>query len=101
MKTLYISYCTEYEAGWGSRDDGVLIGKTKEEILAEIERITKDESYEIFWRYTEPKEVVCDDETYNKIEEMMNEIAQRTGKDRGLVEVSNGEFKRYNLFQKI
>ncbi len=101
MKTLFISQCTEYEAGWGSKPDGVLIGKTKEAMLAEIERITKDESYQIFWRYTEPKETMCDDETYDKIDALMAEIAQRCGKDRGLIEVSNGEFSKYNFYKKI
>ena len=79
MKTLYISHCTEYEAGWGSKSDGVLIGKTVEAMKKRIDELYENESYEIFWRYTDPEEVKCDDKTYDEICALMNIVAEKRG----------------------
>lgn len=72
MKTLFISYCTEYEAGWGQRPDGIIISPEKAKLLAAIERSTAQGSYEIFWRYSEPQEIFCDTATYAEITAKLN-----------------------------
>lgn len=93
MKTLFIAYCTEYEAGWGQRPDGFMIGKSKEAMLPKIEESNKMGSYEYFWRYSEPKEVYCEDETYALIEKRMNGGDVATFDDK--------EEKNLNLFKKL
>lgn len=89
MKTLLISYCTEYE--FGQRPDGFMIGKTKEPMLKHIEESDKMGSRECFWRYSEPKEVHCEDAEYEKIEAQMNA--------EGLAFFDNGA--KLNLYEKL
>jgi hypothetical protein len=73
MKKLYISYCTEYEKGWGSKPDGIMLAVDQNIMLAEIEKQHKEGDYEIYWRYTDPIEVYTDDENYNKLVLELNE----------------------------
>jgi hypothetical protein len=49
MKKGYYSEVTEYEAGWGNKPDGFVVGTTKEQIIAEKARIEKDPSYDLYW----------------------------------------------------
>jgi hypothetical protein len=68
MKKVWISYCTEYEAGWGQRPDGLMIGAdvNKEVMLAEIKKRSEGDR-DIFWRYSEPITVYCTKKTYKAI----------------------------------
>lgn len=67
MKKLFVSYCTEYEAGWGQRPDGLMIGEDLKSMTEEIGKRNVGGNPDYFWRYSEPEEVFCDDDTYNKI----------------------------------
>jgi hypothetical protein len=70
MYKVYVSYCTEYEAGWGQRPDGVMIGTSLKVLTAEVKRrnaIKDNPSY--FWRYTEPIECQCNYQNLKKIKE--------------------------------
>ena len=73
MKKLYISYSTEYEKGWGSKPDGIMLAVDYNKMLAEIEKQHKEGTYEIYWRYTDPIEVCTEDENYNKLVLQLNE----------------------------
>jgi sulfur transfer complex TusBCD TusB component (DsrH family) len=73
MKKLYISYCTEYEKGWGSKPDGIMLAIDHNKMLTEIEKQHKKGDYEIYWRYTDPIEVYTDDENYDKLILQLNE----------------------------
>lgn len=96
MKILFISYCTEYEQGWGSKPDGVAFSKTKEAFEKYYKDLVERETYEIFWRYTEPVEVTMDDETYDKIVADMDAVGTE-----GIVNYGNGKLKELNLYKKI
>jgi hypothetical protein len=91
MKTLLISYCTEYD--FGQRPDGFMIGKTKEPMLKHIEESNKMGSRECFWRYSEPQEVHCENKVYAKIEKKMNA--------EGLAFFDNKDEEKLNLYKKI
>ncbi len=67
MVEMWVSYCTEYELGWGSRPDGLLLAQDKESINKEIEKMNKLGSRKIYSRFDEPVKVFCDDETFEKI----------------------------------
>ena len=95
MKKLYLSYCTEYESGWGSKPDGFLLADTLEASEAEIKRVESAGSHEIFWRYTKPEEVYCEDETYTKIMGMKREGRDFVGFG------SNSVIKQFDLYRKI
>lgn len=95
MKTLFISYCTEYEAGWGSKPDGFILAETFEACEAEINRVEGMGSHEIFWRYSKPEEVYCEDETYNNIMSMKRVDKDFVGFN------SNSSLKQFNLYKKI
>jgi hypothetical protein len=93
MKTLFISDCTEYELGWGNRPDGFMISESKEAMVAWMDESNKMGSYEYFWRYDQPSEITCDDETYEKIRNRMNE--------KGLAFFNDREKKCLNLYTKL
>lgn len=82
MKSIWISYCTEYEAGWGQRPDGFIMAEDKEVMLEFIK--TKGNSGEpaYFWRYDEPEEVWCTKKTLEEIRKKMTEgkIAHYSGR---------------------
>ena len=73
MKKVLISYCTEYEAGWGQRPDGFMITthKHRDKMMARIEKTFKDGSYECYCRYDEPTEIFCSDKTFKIIKGKM------------------------------
>jgi hypothetical protein len=93
MKKLFISECTEFELGWGSRPHGFMISETKEAMHAHISESNKMGSYDYFWRYNEPSEIACDDEGYEKIKNRMNE--------KGLAFFNDREKEDLNLYAKI
>lgn len=66
MKEVYVSYCTEHEAGWGQRPDGVAICEDIDKLNAHIKEHSTG-SYELFWRYSEPKKVHVHTKVWNKM----------------------------------
>lgn len=90
---VYISYCTEYELGWGSRPDGFLITESLEVMNEKIDESNKMGSRECFWRYNTPTLIYCDDETYTKIKEKMG--------NSGFASYDNRDNKNLNLFKKL
>ena len=92
MKSLYLSECTEYESGWGSRPDGTVLGKSLEEIQAHIKKNEECGNYEMFWRYTNPVEVFCSDEIYDDI------VGKMT--DDGIIWVNDNDLKKFNFLKK-
>lgn len=95
MKKLFLTYCTEYESGWGSKSDGFVIAETLEACKTEINRVESMGSSEIFWRYSEPEEVYCEEETYNKIMTMKRDDKDYIGFN------SNSSLKQFELYRKI
>lgn len=73
MKKLFISYCTEYEAGWGSKPDGLLLCEEKNIIEKEIISQHKKGTPEYYWRYSTPEIVFCDENTWEKIKIVFND----------------------------
>jgi hypothetical protein len=67
MKSLYVAYCTEYEVGWGSRPDGLVLTEEKSVIDTIIEAESNTGSRECYWRYSTPEEVFCDKKTWKEI----------------------------------
>lgn len=69
MKPIYISHITEYEKGWGSKPDGIVISNDLEKLKTYIEPYNKREkgSYELFWNYSLPVEVLCDDKDIDSL----------------------------------
>ena len=67
MKKLWVAYCTEYEQGWGSRPDGLILAISKDVIDTEIKESNKQGSIEYYWRYSTPEEISCDNDTWEKI----------------------------------
>ena len=92
MKSLYLSECTEYESGWGSRPDGTVLGKSLEEIQAHIKKGEECGNHEIFWRYTKPVEVFCTDEVYDDI------VGKMTVE--GIIWVNDDDLKKFNFLKK-
>lgn len=90
---VYISDCTEFEAGWGQRPDGFLITESLEAMNRKIKESNKMGSREYFWRYDTPKLVFCDDETFAIIKEKMEK--------NDFASFENKEKKNLNLFKKI
>lgn len=95
MKKLFMSDCTEYEAGWGSKPDGFILADSLEACEAEINRVENLGSREMFWRYSKPVEVFCEDETYAKYQSMKREENQYVGFN------SNSSLKQFDLYKKI
>jgi hypothetical protein len=62
----YYSVATEYESGWGSRPDGVIIALDKEVLLAKIAEVNKQQGHE-FSRCEQPKLCIITEEMANKI----------------------------------
>lgn len=60
MEKLFLSYVTEYEAGWGSRPDGVAISRSKAALVKYIIKMSKDQNPEYYWLYSDPIEMVTD-----------------------------------------
>ena len=67
MKKLYVTYSIEYEKGWGSKPDGLVISEDYNTLITHIEPYNKREkgSYELFWNYTPPEEIWCTDEDFD------------------------------------
>jgi hypothetical protein len=95
MKSLFLSYCTEYEAGWGSKPDGFILADNLEACEAEIKRVEDIGSHEMYWRYSKPEEVFCEDETYAKYESLKPEGNQYVGFN------SNKSIKDFVLYRRI
>lgn len=53
MKQVYATECTEYEAGWGQRPDGITISEDLEKLNEHIKKGSTG-SPEYFWRYSNP-----------------------------------------------
>jgi len=99
MNILFLSYCTEYEAGWGSRPDGIIFSLTLEDMQRHIAESRNHESYDLYWRYSTPEEVLCDDETYNTVKA---DIALKTGNpDRTVQGYHERKLKEFNIYKKI
>ena len=92
MKTLFISYCTEYEAGWGQRPDGFIMSEDREAMEEYIKTTGNSGSREYFWRYDEPKEIFCEAAQYKKIVAKLNED--------GIVHYSNSDKSNLKLFKQ-
>lgn len=73
MKKVWISYCTEYESGWGQRPDGFIMSDDREAMVNYINTTGNTGSHDYFWRYSEPKEVYCEMKTFKKIVGEMKE----------------------------
>ena len=95
MKKLFISDCTEFESGWGQKPDGFMLAEDKNLMLIEITRQHQVGSYETFWRYTDPEEVECDDETYIIFKNRLN--------DKGVAHFGtyDKEQLKLNLYRKL
>lgn len=89
MKNLFITSVTEYERGWGSRPDGTIAGKTREDLAVAMKTLHDAGDIELYWRCSPVKEVFCDEETYNEI---FSE--ERTNGD-GISNISNTEMKKF------
>lgn len=90
---VYISDCTEFEAGWGQRPDGFLITESLEAMERKIKESNKMGSPSYYWRYNTPQLVFCDDETYAKLKEKMG--------DNDFASFLDKEKKDLNLFKKL
>lgn len=95
MKTLYLAHCTEFEAGCGSRPDGIVISASFDDLKKHIKEDEDCGSYEIFWRYDKPYEVFCDDATYEMILKKMN------CNERNIYWITNEDIKNWGFFKKI
>lgn len=91
MNKVLIAYCTEYE--FGQRPDGFMVSENLEAMKKRIKETHEMGSAGCYWRYEEPYEVYCDDETYAKIKAKMN-------KD-GITFFDNNAEDKLNLFKKI
>lgn len=96
MKKIYISYCTEYEAGWGQRPDGFILADDLAIIQNYVEEKNKDGKPDYFWRYSEPKEVWCIDDDYVGLLKRI-----QTGSYKGIAHFSDHEPKNFSLYSKI
>lgn len=66
MKQVYLTYCTEYEAGWGQRPDGIALC----EDLEKLKTFIKDHSTgspDYYWRYSDPSIVFTDAKNWKKL----------------------------------
>jgi len=93
MKTLYISDCTEYEAGWGQRADGFIMGEDQDLMLEYIKTKGNSGERDYFWRYDEPKRIFCEGAQYKKILAKINED--------GVAHYNNGDRGKMKLFIRI
>lgn len=92
MKEVWISYCTEYEQGWGQRPDGYAVGINEQVILDYIKTKGNGGSYECYWRYDTPQKVFCDDVVYQL-------IIDRTNDERKVSFFDNNE--KLKLYKEI
>lgn len=99
MKEVYISYCTEYELGWGQRPDGFMVSLTLEPMKNEIDRLNKAGSKSCFWRFTEPTLVFCSEETFDEIKKDIANSFSGESVDKGFVNYTNG--KKLKLYKEI
>ena len=92
MKKLFVSYCTEYESGWGSKPDGIVISHDFNTLATHIEPFNKREkgSYELFWNYTPPEEIWCSEEDFD------NMVF-----DDGLMFAESFKITSFNFYKKI
>lgn len=93
MKKVWISYCTEFEAGWGQRPDGFVMSEDREALEEYIKTKGNGGSHDYFWRCDEPKEVLCDDDTLKIVKEKINED--------GVAHFDNSDKKELKLFKEI
>jgi hypothetical protein len=93
MKELFISECTEYEAGWGSKPDGYLISENVDVMNAEIKRITDMDSQTYYLRFTEPKKIFCEEKAYDLIVEKFE--------GKGFSHYGNNGLREFELYEKI
>jgi hypothetical protein len=93
MKELFISECTEYEEGWGSKPDGFLISESIDVMEAEIKRINDLDTYAYFLRFTEPQKIFCEKKTYDLIVEKFE--------GKGFSHYSNNGLKGLELYKKL
>lgn len=66
MKKLFLSHCTEFERGWGQRPDGFMISDSIDAMQEEIKKQHAKGSYMYYWRYGEPIEIYCEENTFQK-----------------------------------
>ena len=69
MKKLFVTYCTEYEKGWGSKPDGIVISESHNDLITHIEPYNKREKgdNELFWNYSPPEVIWCTDEDFDNM----------------------------------
>lgn len=96
MKLIYISYCTEYEAGWGQRPDGFVLADDLAVLENYVAEENKGGSRDYFWRYSEPKGAWCSDEDY----EYLSKRIQTLGRN-GVAHFSNHEPRSFSLYSKL
>lgn len=92
MKKFYISECTEYEAGWGSRPDGFIIAEDLEDLKSAIVKGSTGDR-DLFWRYSEPREIFCELKTYRDLIKKIN--------DDKIINLNKSERYKLDLFIKF
>lgn len=80
MKQVYITQCTEYEAGWGQRPDGIVLCEDLEKLKAYAKEHSTG-SPEYFWRYSDPKALFVEEKVW---EELISNKDSENGK-KGIV----------------
>lgn len=60
MEKLFVSYCIEYESGWGQRPDGCYIAEDLDELKEFILKQGDSGSYDCFWRCSTPEEFLVE-----------------------------------------
>lgn len=58
----YASRITEYEAGWGSRDEGYIIAGSVEALKQREDEFEKNKSYELFYVMDNPIKIALNKE---------------------------------------
>lgn len=80
---VYYTQVTEYEEGWGQRQDGALISFDKEQLGLAIKNVHQLGDYNLYWRCSYKIQIgLIEDETY-----ISNII------DRGSAKLSRLKFK--------
>lgn len=92
MEIIWKSDCTEYEAGWGQRPDGIVVCDDID-VLKVKRKSLEGGSRELFWRYSEPKEVYCTNKTFKELKKRM------VDDKNGVVHLGNGH--TFDFYVKI
>lgn len=94
MEEIFYTKITEYEAGWGQRDDGYYLCLDEEALKKYIRTKGNSGSYKCYWRCGDVQKASCDKKTYNKIKKLIESNENK-------VVVWEKEIKQFNLFKKL